>query len=86
MATWHGIEVTDYFVRETLRKHPDIADIPHRIREALESPLQTELQDGGRTRRWVRIPETGHYLRVIVERDGETVHNAFRDRRYKPPG
>ncbi len=77
-----GIEVPEYFVLQTLDKHPDVADIPHRIREAIESPLEVEEQSDGRTRRWVHVPETGHYLKVIVESDGKTVHNAYRDRGY----
>ena len=28
--------------------------------------------------------EAGKYLRVVTEPDGETVHNAFFDRRFKP--
>ena len=79
---WKGIEVTDYFVSQTLEKHPDVVSIPHRIREAVESPIEVEPQSDGRTRRWVHVPETGHYLKVIVEPDGRTVHNAYRDRGY----
>lgn len=55
----------------------------HRIEEALDDPLRIEGQPDGRTRRWVLARETGKYLRVIVEPDGETIHNAFYDRRYK---
>jgi hypothetical protein len=35
-------------------------------------------------RRWGLIPEVGKYLRVVTEPDGETVHNAFFDRGFKP--
>ena len=35
-------------------------------------------------RYWVYIPEAGKYLRVVTEPDGETVHNAFLDRGFKP--
>ena len=50
----------------------------------LSDPLRTQIQDNGRVRRWGFIAEAGKYLRVITEPDGETVHNAFSDRRFKP--
>jgi hypothetical protein len=43
------------------------------------------VQADGRIRRWVRVPEMDNrYLRVILLSDGETVHNAFFDRRFSP--
>ena len=48
------------------------------------SDLATVQQDG-RIRRWAAITEMdGRYLRVILLPDGETVHNAFFDRSFKP--
>ena len=42
------------------------------------------IQADGRVRLWGRIDEMGgRYLRVILLRDRETVHNAFFDRGYK---
>jgi hypothetical protein len=39
----------------------------------------------GRIRRWAAISEAeGRVLRVVVLADGETVHNAFFDRGFKP--
>ena len=36
------------------------------------------------SRRWGKIEEAeGRYLRVVLLEDGETVHNAFFDRRFK---
>jgi hypothetical protein len=36
-------------------------------------------------RRWVQISDMeGRYLRVVLLADGETVHNAFFDRGFKP--
>lgn len=35
-------------------------------------------------RYWAFIEEVDKYLRVVVEPDGETVHNAFFDRRFRP--
>lgn len=43
------------------------------------------VQADGRIRRWARIPEAGgRFLRVVLLPDGETVHNAFFDRGYRP--
>jgi hypothetical protein len=53
------------------------------IQRAVESPLHESIQADGRIRRWARIPEMDNrYLRVILLPDGETVHNAFFDRRF----
>jgi hypothetical protein len=46
--------------------------------------VQTEIQPNGRIRYWAFIPELGKYLRVVTEADGETVHNAFPDRSFRP--
>jgi hypothetical protein len=54
------------------------------IEYALKSPIRKEIQANGRTRFWAFIAEVGKYLRVVTERDGESVHNAFFDRRFKP--
>jgi hypothetical protein len=48
-------------------------------------PEREHVQEDARIRRWARIPEASNrYLRVVVLADGETVHNAFFDRRFKP--
>lgn len=44
---------------------------------------KTEPQADGRIRHWAWVAEDGHYWRVVTLADGETLHNAFRDRRYK---
>lgn len=51
---------------------------------ALKNPIQTEVQANGRIRYWAFIVELQKYLRVVTEPDGETVHNTFPDRRFKP--
>jgi len=44
-----------------------------------------KVQADGRIRRWAQIPEAeNRYLRVVLLTDGETVHNAFFDRRFAP--
>jgi hypothetical protein len=54
------------------------------IELAILKPDSEQLQSDGRIRRWKKIMEAeGRYLRVILLEDGETVHNAFFDRRFK---
>ncbi len=53
------------------------------IGRAVRAPIREQVQSDGRIRRWARIPEMeGRFLRVIVLPDGETIHNAFFDRRF----
>jgi len=48
-------------------------------------PFAVQIQADGRIRRWAQIPEAeNRYLRVVLLVDGETVHNAFFDRRFVP--
>lgn len=75
---------TRYF-QET-RKRPDRAGILDAwIEEAMAHPIKEQAQDDGRLRRWSMIAEAeNRYLRVVLLPDGETVHNAFFDRDFKP--
>ena len=50
----------------------------------LASPARIEVQAEGRIRHWGWIPTLQRWLRVVTLDDGETVHNAFLDRRFKP--
>jgi hypothetical protein len=53
--------------------------------EVLRRPEYTEIEPNGRIRHWARMPELGgRALRVVTLEDGETVHNAFVDRIYRP--
>lgn len=55
------------------------------ILRAVQSPLREMIQSDGRIRRWTAVPEAGgRFLRVVLLPDGETVHNAFFDRGFKP--
>ena len=55
------------------------------IERAIRVPLREEVQADGRIRRWVQIEEMeNRYLRVVLLADGETVHDAFFDRRFQP--
>jgi hypothetical protein len=75
---------TRYF--EALRSRPDRVIIRDEwIERAIRSPLKETVQRDGRIRRWVQVAEMDNrYLRVILLEDGETVHNAFFDRRFVP--
>lgn len=55
------------------------------IERTIRAPLRTTVQADGRVRMWAALPEAGgRILRIILLPDGETVHNAFFDRGYKP--
>jgi hypothetical protein len=47
--------------------------------------IRETVQSDGRIQRWTQVPEMeNRYLRVVLLPDGETVHNAFFDRRFTP--
>ena len=78
------MKVTAYF--EAMRKRPDRAMIRTEwIESALNAPIREQAQADGRIRRWSDVEEMANrYLRVVVLPDGETIHNAFFDRGFKP--
>ena len=78
------MKTTLYF--DALRTRADRAAIRDEwIERAMRSPVKEVIQADGRIRRWVLIPEAeSRYLRVVLLPDGETVHNAFFDRRFVP--
>jgi len=51
---------------------------------AISSPARTLKQPDGRIRFWYYVAARGKWLRVVTEADGETVHNVFWDRGFKP--
>ena len=53
------------------------------ILEAIRDPIEVSVQNDGRIRKWTWVEEKGRFLRVVLLEDGETVHNAFFDRRYQ---
>lgn len=76
------MKFTQYFLH--MRQRPDRARIKMGwIEETIRSPIYTEVQADGRIRKWKKIEEEDKFLRVILLPDGETVHNAFFDRRFK---
>jgi hypothetical protein len=50
----------------------------------LAAPFSTEQQPDGRVRYWGFVPRHGRWLRVVTLEDGQTVLNAFWDRRFRP--
>jgi len=78
------MKTTRYF--ESVRSRPDRAIIKVEwIQHVIENFEKEEIQTDQRIRRWARIAEMeNRYLRVILLEDGETVHNAFFDRGYRP--
>jgi len=76
------MKFTQYFLY--IRERPDRAKIEIEwIEETIKNPDHTEVQLDGRIRQWKKIREEGKFLRIILLPDGETVHNAFFDRRFK---
>jgi hypothetical protein len=75
------MKTTDYFINSVLVRRPYLQD--EWIESVLMNPIRIEVQPNGRIRYWGLIAEQGKYLRVVVEPDGETVHNAFFDRRFR---
>ena len=68
---------------EIIRSRPDRAIIQDAwIEQAIRMPIREVIQTDGRIRRWIQVEN--RFLRVILLTDGETVHNAFFDRRFVP--
>lgn len=78
------MKATEYF--QSARVRPDRALIQDAwISRVVTAPEYSKVQADGRIQRWARIPEAGdRFLRVVLLPDGETIHNAFFDRRFKP--
>ena len=76
------MKVTEYFRDSVLLRRPYLKD--EWIEFVLANPIRKEVQENGRMRFWAFIPELRKYLRVVTEADGETIHNAFPDRGFRP--
>ena len=78
------MKFTKYF--QFVRSRPDRAVIQDDwIERAIRNPIRELVQADGRIRRWVQVEEMeNRFLRVVLLEDGETVHNAFFDRRFVP--
>ena len=75
------MKTTNYFRESVLVRRPYLKEAW--IEYVLQHPIRQEIQGNGRIRHWAFIDELGKYLRVVTEPDGETIHNAFPDRRFK---
>jgi len=76
------MKYTQYFLYT--RQRGDRAKIKDEwISYVVKNPIHIEVQSDGRIRKWAMIAEKEKYLRVVLLDDGETVHNAFFDRRFK---
>jgi hypothetical protein len=73
---------TEYFRTRVLKQRPYIK--LEWCEATTLRPEATEVQPDGRIRYWKYIDELGKHLRVVTLSDGETVHNAFPDRSFKP--
>jgi hypothetical protein len=79
-----SVKLTRYF--EATCNRSDRAVIRDEwIIRAVHAPLSKFIPADGRIRRRVSIAEMeNRYLRVVLLADGNTVHNAFFDRRFEP--
>lgn len=73
---------TGYFNRRVLEGRPYIR--LEWCELTVRDPEATEVQPDGRIRHWRYIDGLGKHLRVVTLSDGETLHNAFPDRSFKP--
>ena len=76
------MKTTMYFRTSVMSRRPYLRT--EWIEHVLKNPVRTERQPNRRIRHWGYIAEMKKYLRVVTESDGETVHNAFFDRRFEP--
>jgi hypothetical protein len=77
------LPITDYFRDNVLVKRPYIKR--DWCEAAVRDPIRKEVQaDDRRIRHWIWIDALGRYLRVVTLADGQTIHNAFPDRRFRP--
>lgn len=75
------MQTTRYFMEQVLNKRPYIK--MEWCEKAITDPVRKIIQEDGRIRYWVFVPEINKYLRVVTLEDGVTLHNAFPDRDFK---
>ena len=79
------MKTTWYFEQKVLPKRPEID--PVWCLDVIAAPLHTEVQANGRIRFWGEVTLRGEteprIMRVVTLEDGETIHNAFLDRRFR---
>jgi hypothetical protein len=83
-ASIRTVKFTGYF-RSISQRTDRVIIREEWICRVAQYPKHEQVQQDGRIRRWARIKEMdGRWLRVILLADGETIHNAFFDRSFKP--
>lgn len=79
------VKTTRYFTEQVLRKRPYVS--LEWCVGVIRHPIRREVQPHGRIRFWGAVvdPRDGQrrILRVVTLEDGETIHNAFLDRRFR---
>ncbi|HEY9868641.1 MAG TPA: hypothetical protein V6D08_05705 [Candidatus Obscuribacterales bacterium] len=76
------VKTSRYFQEQGLRKWPYLQ--LRWCEFVITNPMRKEVQSDGRIRYWGVIAEVDRILRVVVLEDGETIHNAFFDRTFRP--
>jgi len=74
------MKMTSYFSNSVLPRRTYLTI--NMCKSVVEKPYKTETQEDGRIRVWGAVGDK--WLRVVLLEDGETLHNAFFDRRFKP--
>ena len=75
---------TAYFANEVMLRQDRLRITAEMILDVLATPVRTQRQVDGRYRHWGWSRDLDRWLRVVTLDDGETVHNAFLDRRFEP--
>lgn len=78
------MKTTWYFENKVLPKRPEID--ARWCLEVIAPPIRTEVQANGRIRFWGEVTLPGEdrpRIMRVVTLDGETVHNAFLDGRFR---
>ena len=76
------MKTTQYFDTTRLR-NDRVGILDAWLEFVMRNPIKEVIQSDGRVRRWAPIAQADHrVLRVVLLEDGETVHNAFFDRRF----
>lgn len=80
------MKATDYYRRRSrLASRRYLSD--ELVLSVLRAPERVQVEPNGRVRHWRRLEQLGgRALRVVTLEDGETVHNAFIDRGFRPEG
>ena len=49
----------------------------------VNNPVRVQIQDDGKIRYWAYLPEHRHFVRVVLEDDGETIVTALIDSNFR---